>query len=92
MLDLLATNAPPLIHRIPTFVLTGRTSELTSVLTSPPPLGVEHRCEVCDDFPLRRVGSGLVIKTHRPWELNTPLRELELSPPWGVVAPPLRDL
>jgi hypothetical protein len=33
LLDLLATKAPPLKHRIPTFVLTGRTFELTSVLT-----------------------------------------------------------
>ena len=31
-LDLLATKAPPLKHRNPTFVLTGRTSDLTSVL------------------------------------------------------------
>ena len=38
-LDLLATKAPPLKHRIPTFVLTGRTSELTSVLN----LGAQTR-------------------------------------------------
>jgi hypothetical protein len=30
LLDLLATKAPPLKHRVPTSVLTGRTSELTS--------------------------------------------------------------
>jgi hypothetical protein len=26
------------------------------------------------------VGGGLKIKAHHPWELNTPLRGLELSP------------
>jgi hypothetical protein len=33
LLDLLATKAPPLKHRVPISILTGRTSELTSVLT-----------------------------------------------------------
>jgi hypothetical protein len=31
-LDLLATKSPPKNHRIPTFVPTGRTSELTAIL------------------------------------------------------------
>jgi hypothetical protein len=31
-LDLLATKSPPLNHWIPTFVLTGRTSELRAIL------------------------------------------------------------
>ena len=39
LLDLLATKVPPLKHRIPTFVLTGRTSELTYVLN----LGAQTR-------------------------------------------------